>query len=298
MDDIRDIVSARVGELTPAQKRCARALLARYPALGLGSAANWAAEAGTSMPTVLRFVSRLGFGTYRDFQQRLREESTRHAMSPVQRATRSRQDARQGGFADLVERRVRVAGELLRTVPVSEFDAVVVLLAARPRRVYLTGGFFSVHLAALLAAQLGHMLGGVVHTVDPLVKDLAKYLDLDDDDVVVIFDLRRYEESSYKVAELIKQRKTRLVVITDHEMSPTAELADVVLPVYVDGVPFDSHSGVVVLLESIVEGVFDALGAAAIQRMSRWEEHVRLARLPTAHLAARTPDAPPPAPAR
>lgn len=280
MDDIRDIVSARVGELTPAEKRCALALLARYPALGLGTAADWAAAARTSMPTVLRFVAHLGFGTYRDFQQRLREESTRHAMSPVQRATRSRQDAKRGGFEGLIERRITVAGEVVRTVPASEFDAAVRLLAEQPSRIYLAGGFFSSHLAALLAAQLGHMLSGVVHTLDPLVKDLAKYLDLEAGDVVFIFDLRRYEESAHKVAELVKRRKARLVMITDHEMSPTAELADVVLPVYVDGVPFDSHSGVLVLLESFVEGVFDALGTTALQRMERWEEDVRIARAP------------------
>ncbi|MGB4137044.1 MAG: MurR/RpiR family transcriptional regulator [Microbacterium sp.] len=294
MDDVRDIVQARVGELSPAEKRCARVLLARYPAIGLGTAADWATAAGTSMPTVLRFVSRLGFGTYREFQQRLREESMRLAMSPFQRATRSREDAKAGGYEELIERRVTVAGEVLRTVPAAEFDAVVRMLARQPRRIHLTGGVFTTHLAALLAAQLGQLLSGVVHTLDPLARDLAKYLDLEADDVVIIFDFRRYEESAYKIAERVKRRKARLVLFTDHEMSPTAELADVVLPVYVDGVPFDSHSGVLVLLESIVEGVFDALGAAAIERMARWEQDVRLTRVPTRHPA--DPQTAPPRP--
>ncbi|MCE7482023.1 MurR/RpiR family transcriptional regulator [Microbacterium profundi] len=280
MDDIRDIVQTRVGELTPAGKRCARVLLACYPAIGLGTAAEWAAAAGTSMPTVLRVVSYLGFGTYRDFQQRLREESMRIAMSPVQRATRSREDDRPGDYQQLVERRVTVAGEVLRAVPASEFEAAVSLLAGQPRRIHLAGGVFSTHFAALLAAQLGELLAGVSYTLDPLVRDLAKYLDLETDDVVVLFDFRRYEEASYKAAQLVKRRKARLIVVTDHEMSPTAELADVVLPVYVDGVPFDSHVGVLVLVESLVEGVFDALGPKSIDRMACWEENVRLARAP------------------
>lgn len=283
MDDVRDIVSARVGELSPAEKRCARVLLARYPAIGLGTAADWATAAGTSMPTVLRFVSRLGFGTYRELQQRLREESMRLAMSPVQRATRSREDARAGGYQELIERRITVAGEVLRTVPAAEFKSVVRLLAKQPRRILLTGGVFTTHLAALFAAQLGQLLGGVAHTTDPLARDLAKYLDLEAEDVVIIFDFRRYEESAYKIAERVKRRKARLVVVTDHELSPSAELADIVLPVYVDGVPFDSHSGVLVLVESIVEGVFDALGTTAIERMARWEQDVRLTRVPTRH---------------
>lgn len=278
VDEVRDIVLARVGNLSPAQKRCARVLLARYPAPGLGTALAWATEAGTSMPTVLRFVARLGFGTYQDFQQRLREESIRHATSPVQRATRSRHDTKKGDFKELAEWRIRIADEVARTVPASEFTAAVRLLAGNPRRIYLTGGFFTTHLAALLAAQLGHILRGVAHTPAPLVTDIAKYLDLDAGDVVVIFDLRRYEESAYQVAELVKRRKAELILITDQEMSPVAALADVVLPVFVDGVPFDSHSGVFVLLESIVEGVFDTLGKVALKRMERWEESVRITR--------------------
>lgn len=281
MDDVRDIVSTRVGELSPAEKRCARVLLARYPAIGLGTAAAWAAAAGTSVPTVLRFVSRLGFGSYRELQLRLREESMQLAMSPVQRATRSREDPPTGGYAELIERRVTMAGEVLRTVPAAEFDAAVRLLARLPRRILLTGGVFTTHLAALLGAQLGQLLSGVVHTLDPLARDLAKYLDLEAEDVVIIFDFRRYEEAAYKIAERVKRSKARLIVFTDHEMSPSAELADVVLPVYVDGVPFDSHSGVLILLESIVEGVFDALGSKAIKRMARWEQDVRLTRVPT-----------------
>lgn len=283
MDDVRDVVSARVGELSPAEKRCARVLLARYPAIGLGTAADWATAAGTSMPTVLRLVSRLGFGTYREFQQRLREESMRLAMSPVQRAMRSRENAKVGDYEDLVDRRLRVAGEVLRSVPEAEFAAVVRLLARQPRRINLMGGVFTTHLAALFAAQLGQLLGGVSHTLDPLARDLAKYLDLEPDDVVIIFDFRRYEKSTYKIAERVKRSKARLVVFTDQELSPCAELADVVLPVYVDGVPFDSHSGVFVLLEAIVEGVFDELGSTAIERMARWEQDVRLTRVPTRH---------------
>ncbi|WP_292698998.1 MurR/RpiR family transcriptional regulator [Microbacterium sp. 69-10] len=283
MDDIRDIVSSRVGELSPAEKRVARALLASYPALGLGTATAWAEAAGTSMPTVLRFVTRLGLGSYRELQLRLREESTQRAMSPVQRATRSRTDETASGYEELIERRLTIARELFRTVPAAEFEAAVRLLARRPRRIHLAGGVFTTHLAALLAAQLGELLSGVVHTPDPLARDLAKYLDLEAEDVVIIFDFRRYEESAYKVAERVKRRKARLIVFTDHELSPSAELADVVLPVFVDGIPFDSHSGVLVLLESLVEGVFHALGATAIERMALWEQDVLLTRVPTGY---------------
>ena len=47
-------------ELSPAEKKVARSLLANYPSAGLASAAALAKAAGTSTPTVLRLVVAAG----------------------------------------------------------------------------------------------------------------------------------------------------------------------------------------------------------------------------------------------
>ena len=280
VDDIRDIVARQFNELTSAEKRCARALLADYPSAGLASASSLAEAAGTSTPTVLRFLARLGFGSYRTFQQRLRDEITRTATSPVQRAARSRaQRSAPTDFTAAVDQRIGIAEQLVRGVPQPEFDAAVALLASRPRRTLVAGGYFTQHLAALLASQLDQLLTGVDFTQDPLRADIGKYLDLGKDGVALLFDFRRYERSAKQLAELVKEQGARLIILTDHELSPSAQLADVVLPVYVDGVPFDSDAGVLILLESLVECVFNALGPKAIHRMERWEASVEIPRV-------------------
>src|ERR1700744_5793270 len=88
---LRDEIFRRMNELTPAERKVARTLLARYPAAGLESTAALAAAAGTSKPTVLRLLDRLGFGSYPAFQERLRAEVTRSMSgSPLSRA-RARQ---------------------------------------------------------------------------------------------------------------------------------------------------------------------------------------------------------------
>ena len=84
---LRDEIFQRMDEFTPAERKVARTLLARYPAAGLQSTAALAAAAGTSKPTVLRSLGRLGFGSYSDFQERLRAEVTRSMSgSPLSRA--------------------------------------------------------------------------------------------------------------------------------------------------------------------------------------------------------------------
>ena len=58
-------------ELTPAERRVVRALMADYPVAGLGPVAKLAAAAGVSAPTVVRLVTKLSFEGYADFQQSL-----------------------------------------------------------------------------------------------------------------------------------------------------------------------------------------------------------------------------------
>src|SRR5215472_7710841 len=95
---LRDEIFQRMDELTPAERKVARTLLARYPAAGLESTAALATAAGTSKPTVLRLLDRLGFGSYPEFQQRLRDEVTRSMnASPLSRAQASRALPADGG---------------------------------------------------------------------------------------------------------------------------------------------------------------------------------------------------------
>ena len=77
---------------------------------------------------------------------------------------------------------------------------------------------------------------------------------------------------------MAKTRGTSVVLITDELLSPSAEEADIVLPVAVDGIPFDSFAALIVLTESLVDAVFQRVGEAAIERMADWERSVHISR--------------------
>jgi DNA-binding MurR/RpiR family transcriptional regulator len=66
--------------------------------------------------------------------------------------------------------------------------------------------------------------------------------------------------------------------ILARSLSPAAEEADIVLPVAVDGVSFDSFAALLVLTESLVDAVFHGVGEAAIERMADWERSVHIYR--------------------
>jgi DNA-binding MurR/RpiR family transcriptional regulator len=277
---LRDEIFQRMDGLTPAERKVARTLLARYPAAGLESSAALAAAAGTSKPTVLRLLARLGFGSYRDFQERLRAEATRSmSASPLSRARARRAPPSDDSvFRRAVEQRARLVSRLHDTVPPGEIERAVSLLAGRPRHVVTSGGYFSRLVARMLAMQLDQLIPNVDYADEPLGADVGKYLRAGRDSVAIVFDLRRHELASKEVVSMAKTRGTSVVLITDELLSPSAEEADIVLPVAVDGIPFDSFAALIVLTESLVDAVFQRVGEAAIERMADWERSVHISR--------------------
>lgn len=279
---VRDELFQRMDEFTPAERRVARALLARYPAAGLESTAALAAAAGTSKPTVLRLLARLGFGGYPEFQRRLRAEATR-SMSPLSRARASREAPSGGGvFQRAVGLRAGLVARLGDTVPPAEFQRAVAALAGGPGHVVISGGFFSRLIARLLAMHLDQLIPHVDYAGEPLGADIGKYLRLGRGSVVVMFDLRRHELAAGQAMSMAKEAGATVILITDESLSPSAEEADIVLPVAVDGIPFDSFAALLTLAECLADAVFRAVGEPAIERMADWERSARIPRAASA----------------
>jgi len=285
---VKGEVFARMDQLSPAEKKVARALLADYPSAGLASAATLAKVAGTSTPTVLRLLARLGIGSYPEFQELLRSEVSQSMNSPVSRAAHSLRPEEDGSFfSRAIGQRVELVERLRSTVPPGEFDAAVRALAAPTRQVVTSGGYFSRHVARIMAKQLDQLVAAAVHADEPLGSDIGRYLGMGRDSVAVVFDLRRYELPAQQVAALAKQQGATVVVITDQGLSPAGDDSDVVLPVAVDGTPFDSFAALLVLVECLVEAVFQRLGEDGLDRMRQWEESVQITRaFRAAHAAA------------
>lgn len=268
---INDQIFARMDELSPAEKKVARKLLADYPGAGLASAAALARSAGTSPPTVLRLLSRLGIGSYPQFQRRLRDE-VNDQLNGSRRQPESETTLAADGdqFRRAVAERAALVNELACSVPPSEFDRTVQLLADRPRQVLITGGYFSRYLAMTLATELDEVIPGVEFVSDPSGRQFGKFLNLTRGSVVLILDFRRYEAAAVHIAQSANSRGAAVVVVTDQELSPAAEYATAVLPAPVGGAPFDSMVGVLALLEALVNSVLAAVGKRGMERMRAW----------------------------
>lgn len=280
-DDARTLtVAARIrgslDRLTAKEKQVARVVLSRYPAAGLETTAALSVLAHVSGPTVVRFVTALGYGSYREFQSDLRNELEAKTASPTTRVESATTSRTSGSHGDLL---LDALATTLAELPSAELEAALDLLADRDARIHVLGGRFSRLAADYLVTHLEVVRAGV-HLHRSAADLISALPTLRSRDCLVVFDYRRYQADTIAVARLVKQQRGRIVLLTDPWMSPIAEFADVVLPSRVDSVsPLDSHLSTIALVELLVGGAFGLLGDSADARLTAIDGFQRAAEL-------------------
>jgi DNA-binding MurR/RpiR family transcriptional regulator len=257
---------------TPSEKKAAHLLLSHYPFAGLDTVAEFASRAGISAPSVLRFVTRLGFGGFPDFQKHLREELEAQLLSPLAKADpsdKAQGSSTLGSFADAV------IGNLKATVDniaPAEFDAVVALLSDPRRHIHFTGGRFTSALARYAESHFRIVRGQVdfVEGQPALWRD--RMIEIGRKDVIVAFDIRRYQEDVIALCETAARQGATVVLLTDPWLSPIARVARHVLPAHIVAPSnWDSSAGLLLLTEALVATVTKRLWETARPRMEALE---------------------------
>ncbi|MCI4063922.1 MurR/RpiR family transcriptional regulator [Micromonospora sp. R77] len=268
------LIRQRLGECSPAERRVGRALLASYPAAGLGTVAVLAERAEVSAPTVLRFLARLGFGGYPEFQRALRDELAERETSPLiaYRATERSGVPPEGALARAAATLPEAVAGTLAELPQGELDAAVRLFADQQYRVTAAGGRFSGLLAHYLVLHLMQVRGGSRLLPAGPVERTDLLVDVGKRDLFALFDFRRYEEPTLALAREVTSRGAKVVLFTDRWLSPVAGLAEVVLPGRVDSPsPYDSFVPALALVETVVAALIDRLGPVAGARLKAME---------------------------
>ncbi len=267
---VGELVRQRLDSLSPAERRLARALLASYPIAGLESVARFAERAGVSPPTVTRFIAKLGFRGYPEFQENLRDEVQARLSSPLARyRDEPQRDSAIKTALEVSAHNLEATEELLSERDVKE---AVELLADVRRRVMVLGGRVSAPLARYLAGQL-HLLRPGIGLVDSERSTPAQQLiDMRKTDVLVVFDYRRYQQDTIECARIAAGRGCDVVLFTDQWLSPASAFARQVLVTSVETVgPFDSLVGATAVAEALVAAVLARLGSRAEARMQNLE---------------------------
>ena len=281
---VRSKIDRHLADFSASDTRVARSILEKYPVSALGGIGDIARQSGVSAPTVTRFIKRLGFKRFADFQRAIRLEVQDNEVSPLALFTKHQNKATRSSNPDrlLVEHMTESLKKLLEAPTQRALNKAADLLGKCTGRIYLLGGRWSSAAAQYAAFQLTS-LRGEIHVLAPqpsgLVED--RIADFAKRDVLVAYDFRRYQPETIAFCQAAKQRGVKLVLFTDFDLSPIADIADVVVPVTVECTsPLETLALAIAATDAMLARLVRKLGTQASRRMAMLENLRRDASIP------------------
>ncbi|MBN9551345.1 MAG: MurR/RpiR family transcriptional regulator [Alphaproteobacteria bacterium] len=266
ISSIAELISDRIDAMPAGERRAAQTLIANYPLTGLKTVAEFSAAAGVSSPTILRFVARLGFQNYPEFQSALQDELAAQLQSPASRTLNP--SSAGGAVSPMLEATLDNMRETFRHLTDKQLADIAARLAERRGKTFLIGGRFTDPLARYMAAHLALIQPEVYHLAGQESIWRDRLIDMGKRDVLVIFDIRRYQESLVRFAEKAHQRGVQIILFTDQWLSPIARFARHVIAGRT-AVPsaWDSSAALFVVAETLIAAVTRQLEAAGAKRI-------------------------------
>lgn len=263
---IAELIAERLDSMPAGERRAAQALVAHYPMIGLKTVADFSAQAGVSSPTILRFVARLGFHSYPEFQSTLKDELAAQLQSPLSRTTHGPATVR--GASPMIEATLENIAETFRHIPERQISEIVTLLAGKRSRIFLLGGRFTDAIARYMGAHMAIIRPNVTHLSGQEANWRDQLVDMGRRDVLVVFDIRRYQESLLRFAEAAHKRGVVIVLVTDQWLSPIARFARHVVAGRTS-VPsaWDSSAALFVVAETLIAELTRALEVESAERI-------------------------------
>lgn len=270
---VAERISSTFESLTRAERQLANAMMENYPVSGLGSITAMAEAAGVSSPTVARMAKKLGFGGFPELQAALRSELEATLSNPITKHDRWSQNAPDthilNRFADAVFDNMR---QTLRQINPEVFNAVATLLSDQDRTIHVIGGRITRSMADYFFTHMQVIRGGM--TLVPASSTWPHYaLNMKQGDVLVAFDIRRYERDILRLAEVAKSKKLTLVLFTDQWGSPVAKHATYSFQSRIEAPSaWDSSVVILLIIEALIAAAQTATWAETKNRMKFLED--------------------------
>ncbi|MDO6683719.1 MULTISPECIES: MurR/RpiR family transcriptional regulator [unclassified Oceanobacter] len=254
--------------LPPAELAVANSISENYPMGGLVPVVQLAASSGASPPTVVRFVKKLGFDGYSEFQDALRNEAQNRLFSPVgsypDNRSSSDETSPSGQAQFLYLESIR---NTFTSLSDAEITKAVQLLCASENNIVTIGGRFS----QVLAQQLYRYLSILRPNVQLSVPDIHSLVDIQPSTVAVVFDFRRYQQTTINWGLEAINKGAKVILVTDQYLSPLASKATALLTAGNKALePFDSMTAAFAVTELLISETARTLGEPARDRLEEF----------------------------
>ena len=220
LTDVIEIIDANFAKMSKGHKAIANFVKENYNEAVFMTAAKIGAELGISESTVVRFATKIGYDGFPEFQDAL-AEWVKSKLNSVQKVgAKYGRSSQSEIITSVLEGDIEKIQDTMTGIDPDNFElAVEMLLEAE--NVYIIGLRSCEPLANFLSFYLNMVRGNVVLLRTTSVSEtFEQMIRVSEKDLVVGISFPRYSMRTLKALEFARDRKARVISITDTQYSP------------------------------------------------------------------------------
>ena len=268
---LRESLIEVMSTASKAERAIANYMLAGLSTLPFETAASLAAKVEVSEATVGRFCRAIGYRSFKDLKNRLRQEigEAPWLISDRLRELQSRNATEPEQLTRGLELEIAALVAVYEIAQSPEWNRVAKRLA-QFKSIYVTGFQTERGMAQIFVNQLQYLRGGV-HLIDLAGGNFAELLAAERDDVaLVIFEARRYSQMALLLAQEAKAADIPVTLVTDLYCDWGRDLVDEMFVVPTDfNLFWESTAQMASLANLLVNSIFIEMGPEAGDRMNK-----------------------------
>jgi DNA-binding MurR/RpiR family transcriptional regulator len=257
--DVFTKLKEKYRQLSKSHKKIALYIMKNYEKVPHMSAIQVAKAVGVSEATVVRFAISMGYAGYPEFRKAMRDE-VNSKLTTVERIDMTIGDDEKAvmmksAARQLMKNDIQAIKDTMKIFDDEHFEESVNLIVGA-KRVYIIG----FRTTSLLTEYLGYYLGLILDDVRIVNQNGADFYEhlikVNPDDVVLALSFPRYAQKTMEALEYLKDKGSKIIVISDNVNAPINRYADISL---------FAKSNVYSFVDSLVAplSLIDALAAAA-----------------------------------
>jgi DNA-binding MurR/RpiR family transcriptional regulator len=249
----------KLGRLTRSEGKIAEYFRQHHPQIAFETATSISEQTETSKATVVRFISRLGYRSFVEFQNQLQEDIVSRLESPIYRYPSTKHQLESTGRDFLGQNIGHIIKNLETTASSVDrecFMETARMLADEKRQVFIMGqrtAFGVAHSLWLLLRYLRKRVFLISGQSGTIVEDIG---DAGVDDVLVVISHRRYSRQTVDTAKVFSDIGAHIIALVDADISPVSKMAEIQMVIPTFGLTmFDSVCATMAFIESLVLAV-------------------------------------------
>ncbi len=229
MQDKNNIISAikiKRASMSKGHKKIADFICEHYDKAAFMTAAKLGEKVEVSESTVVRFASIMGFEGYPEFQHVLRE-IIKNKLTAVQRMEiTSSKFAEKDILSTVILSDIEKLRQTLDGVSVSDFTSAVNTIA-NSKRIYILGARTCFSIANFLGFYLSLLsYDAKLITTNSASETFEQIFDAGEKDAIIAISYPRYSRRTLNAVKYAHDKGSKVIAITDSELSPIYPYAD------------------------------------------------------------------------